>query len=76
MSLLIFLVFNLSGLQLSYELWFCAVFCVCQVHYELNASTGKLNFLHGIEHFMSNLSKLLQWSPYSTEAELLKQVSC
>ncbi|KAA8540800.1 hypothetical protein F0562_024281 [Nyssa sinensis] len=48
---------------------------VPMVDYELNASTGTLDTLHryGKEHFMSNLSMLLQWSPYSTEAELLKQ---
>ncbi|EOY20794.1 Uncharacterized protein TCM_012140 [Theobroma cacao] len=41
------------------------------VDYE-NVSTGMLNVLHGREHFVFNLSILLQWSPYSTEAELLK----
>uniref|UniRef100_A0A5B6ZI37 Putative MORC family CW-type zinc finger protein 3 isoform X1 n=1 Tax=Davidia involucrata TaxID=16924 RepID=A0A5B6ZI37_DAVIN len=48
---------------------------VPMVDYEFNASTGKLDTLHrfGKEHFMSNLSMVLQWSPYSTEAELLKQ---
>lgn len=30
--------------------------------------------LQGREQFISNLSLLLKWSPYSTEAELLKQV--
>jgi hypothetical protein len=43
-----------------------------QVDYEFNASNGAMEILHGKEHFMSNL---LQWSPFSTEAELLKQVS-
>ncbi|XP_021292252.1 protein MICRORCHIDIA 6 isoform X2 [Herrania umbratica] len=46
---------------------------VPMVDYELNVSTGMLDVLHGREHFVSNLSILLQWSPYSTEAELLKQ---
>ncbi|XP_059443447.1 protein MICRORCHIDIA 6-like isoform X3 [Corylus avellana] len=46
---------------------------VPMVDYEFNASTGALDILHGKEHFMSNLSMLLQWSPFSTEAELLKQ---
>lgn len=46
---------------------------VPMVGYEYNTSTGKLEILHGKDHFMSNISILLQWSPYSTEAELLKQ---
>ncbi|XVF19180.1 hypothetical protein REPUB_Repub11eG0087800 [Reevesia pubescens] len=46
---------------------------VPMVDYELNMSSGTLDVLHGREHFVSNLSILLQWSPYSTEAELLKQ---
>ncbi|PSR89570.1 Protein MICRORCHIDIA like, partial [Actinidia chinensis var. chinensis] len=43
--------------------------------YEFNASTGTMEALarYNKEHFKSNLSVLLQWSPYSTEAELLKQ---
>jgi hypothetical protein len=49
--------------------------CRMQVDYEFNASTGGMEILHGKEHFMSNLFMLLQWSPFSTEAELLKQVS-
>ncbi|XP_059641115.1 protein MICRORCHIDIA 6-like isoform X2 [Cornus florida] len=48
---------------------------VPMVDYEFNTSTGTMDTLYcyGNEHFMSNLSMLLQWSPYSTEAELLKQ---
>ncbi|XP_062170228.1 protein MICRORCHIDIA 6-like [Alnus glutinosa] len=46
---------------------------VPMVDYEFNASTGAMEILHGKEHFMSNLFMLLQWSPFSTEAELLKQ---
>ncbi|KAE8723356.1 MORC family CW-type zinc finger protein 3 isoform 2 [Hibiscus syriacus] len=46
---------------------------VPMVDYELNSSSGKLDVLHGREHFAFNLSILLQWSPYSTKAELLKQ---
>ncbi|XP_073261065.1 protein MICRORCHIDIA 6 isoform X2 [Populus alba] len=44
------------------------------VDYELNTA-GNLEILdrYGKEYFMSNLSLLLQWSPYSTEAELLQQ---
>ncbi|XP_058180328.1 protein MICRORCHIDIA 6-like isoform X2 [Rhododendron vialii] len=43
--------------------------------YEFNPSTEKLGpiFSYGKEHFSSNLSVLLQWSPYSTEEMLLKQ---
>lgn len=46
---------------------------VPMVDYEFNTSTGTLEVLHGREQFMTNLSFLLEWSPYSTEAELLKQ---
>lgn len=48
-----------------------------KVDYEFNASTGTFEALdlYDEEHFMFNLSMLLKWSPYSTEAELLKQVS-
>ena len=49
--------------------------CWLQVDYQFNTSTGTLEILHGKEHFMSNLSMLLQWSPYSSEADLLKEVS-
>ncbi|XP_065856023.1 protein MICRORCHIDIA 6-like isoform X2 [Euphorbia lathyris] len=48
---------------------------VPMVDYEFNSVSGKLE-IHprfGKEHYMSNLSMLLQWSPYSTEAELLQQ---
>ncbi|CAK9137579.1 unnamed protein product [Ilex paraguariensis] len=47
---------------------------VPMVDYEVNTSTGALDNLHSKEHYIANLSMLLQWSPYSTEAELLKQV--
>ncbi|XP_060670368.1 protein MICRORCHIDIA 6 isoform X6 [Ziziphus jujuba] len=46
---------------------------VPMVDYKYNTSTGSLEILQGREHYMSNLSLLLKWSPYSTEAELLKQ---
>uniref|UniRef100_A0A2P2K6Q7 MORC family CW-type zinc finger protein 3 isoform X2 n=1 Tax=Rhizophora mucronata TaxID=61149 RepID=A0A2P2K6Q7_RHIMU len=48
---------------------------VPMVDYEFNTKTGKLEISHryGSEHYRSNLSMLLQWSPYSTEVELLKQ---
>ncbi|KAJ4840194.1 hypothetical protein Tsubulata_002943 [Turnera subulata] len=48
---------------------------VPMVDYEFSRKTGSLEVSHryGKEHFTSNLSLLLQWSPYSTEAELLKQ---
>nr|POE71017.1 protein microrchidia 6 [Quercus suber] len=46
---------------------------VPMVDYQFNTSTGTLEILHGKEHFMSNLSMLLQWSPYSSEADLLKE---
>ncbi|KAG8635011.1 protein MICRORCHIDIA 6 isoform X2 [Manihot esculenta] len=45
------------------------------VDYEFNSSTESFGpiFHHGMEHFSSNLTMLLQWSPYSTEDEFLKQ---
>ncbi|KMT10619.1 hypothetical protein BVRB_5g117380 isoform A [Beta vulgaris subsp. vulgaris] len=45
------------------------------VDYEYNMSTGTWEPLCHIggENFHSNMSIILQWSPYSTEAELLKQ---
>ncbi|KAK7350632.1 hypothetical protein VNO77_09463 [Canavalia gladiata] len=46
---------------------------VPMVNYEFNTSTGSLEILNNKEHFMSNLSMLLRWSPYSSEADLLKQ---
>ncbi|XP_065875223.1 protein MICRORCHIDIA 6-like isoform X2 [Euphorbia lathyris] len=48
---------------------------VPMVDYEFNSVSDKLE-IHprsGKEHYMSNLSMLLQWSPYTTEAELLQQ---
>ncbi|KAF3437007.1 hypothetical protein FNV43_RR19760 [Rhamnella rubrinervis] len=45
---------------------------VPMVDYKFNTSTGALEILQGKELFVSNLSLLLNWSPYSTEAELLK----
>ncbi|XP_061366802.1 protein MICRORCHIDIA 6-like [Gastrolobium bilobum] len=46
---------------------------VPMVNYEFNSSTESLEILNGREHFRSNLSMLLNWSPYSSEAELMKQ---
>lgn len=46
---------------------------VPMVNYEFNTSTGSLDMLNGKEHFKANLSLLLRWSPYSSEADLLKQ---
>ncbi|XP_038879002.1 protein MICRORCHIDIA 6-like isoform X1 [Benincasa hispida] len=46
---------------------------VPMVDYKYNTSSGKMEILHGRERFMSNLSTLIQWSPYSSESELLKQ---
>ncbi|GFZ03900.1 histidine kinase-, DNA gyrase B-, and HSP90-like ATPase family protein [Actinidia rufa] len=50
---------------------------VPMLDYEFNASAGTMEASDRCskEHFMSNLSVLLKWSPYSTEAELLKQIS-
>ncbi|KAL1207835.1 Protein MICRORCHIDIA 6 [Cardamine amara subsp. amara] len=41
--------------------------------YEFKASAGEFKTLQDREHFISSLSILLEWSPFSTEAELLKQ---
>ncbi|XP_047161075.1 protein MICRORCHIDIA 6 [Vigna umbellata] len=46
---------------------------VPMVNYEFDTFTESLKVLNGNEHFMSNLSLLLRWSPYSSEADLLKQ---
>nr|POF00035.1 protein microrchidia 6 [Quercus suber] len=48
---------------------------VPMVTYEFNSSSGTFGpvISRGKEYFSSNLSMLLQWSPYSTEEELLKQ---
>ncbi|XP_057442925.1 protein MICRORCHIDIA 6 [Lotus japonicus] len=46
---------------------------VPMVNYEFNTSTESLEILNGKEHFVSNLSLMVRWSPYSSEAELLKQ---
>ncbi|XP_061339299.1 protein MICRORCHIDIA 6-like isoform X2 [Gastrolobium bilobum] len=46
---------------------------VPMVNYEFNTSTESLEILNGKEHFVSNLSLLLCWSPFSSEADLLKQ---
>ncbi|KAJ8572885.1 hypothetical protein K7X08_009396 [Anisodus acutangulus] len=41
--------------------------------FEFSAAARKWNPLHGEQHFRNNLSLLLRWSPFATEAELLKQ---
>ncbi|KAM7512477.1 hypothetical protein LguiB_011352 [Lonicera macranthoides] len=48
---------------------------VPMVDYELNESTGIFApvLVHGKAQFSSNLSIILQWSPFSTEEMLLKQ---
>lgn len=46
-----------------------------QLDYEFKVSTGEFKTLQDREHFTSSLSILLEWSPFSTEAELLKQAS-
>lgn len=44
-----------------------------QLDYEYKASTSEFVTLQDSEHFISNLSILLEWSPFSTETELLQQ---
>ncbi|CAI0398559.1 unnamed protein product [Linum tenue] len=48
---------------------------VPMVDYEFNTDIGKFGISrrHTNESFQANLSLLLQWSPYSSETELLKQ---
>ncbi|KVH98225.1 Histidine kinase-like ATPase, ATP-binding domain-containing protein [Cynara cardunculus var. scolymus] len=48
---------------------------VPMVHYEFNTVTGSFDSVHSKSNETSNLnlSLMLQWSPYSTEEELLKQ---
>ncbi|MED6186326.1 hypothetical protein PIB30_065583 [Stylosanthes scabra] len=46
---------------------------VPMVNYVFNSSTGSLEILNGKEHFVTNLSLILRWSPYSSEEELLVQ---
>ncbi|XP_075673324.1 protein MICRORCHIDIA 6-like [Castanea sativa] len=43
------------------------------VDYQFNSSTGTPKILRGNQNFMSNLLMLLQWSPYLSEADLLKE---
>lgn len=49
------------------------ILAFAQVDY-LNEETGTWKTLHQEQHVKNNLALLLQWSPFSTEAELLKQV--
>lgn len=46
---------------------------VPMVDYELDSHTCAWNALHDEQHLNNNLSILLEWSPFATEAELLKQ---
>ncbi|MED6120452.1 hypothetical protein PIB30_020956 [Stylosanthes scabra] len=46
---------------------------VPMVNYACNSSTGSLEILNGKDHFVTNLSLILRWSPYSSEEELLVQ---
>ena len=45
-----------------------------QVDYEFDSHTSTWNSLHDEQHLNKNLSILLEWSPFTTEAELLNQV--
>ncbi|KAG8378827.1 hypothetical protein BUALT_Bualt07G0025300 [Buddleja alternifolia] len=46
---------------------------VPMVDYQFNAHSDTWSPLHDEQHLKNNLSILLQWSPVTTEAELLKQ---
>ncbi|KAL3642336.1 hypothetical protein CASFOL_013151 [Castilleja foliolosa] len=46
---------------------------VPMVDYQFDADSGTWKALNNEQHLKNNLSILLQWSPFATEAELLKQ---
>ena len=46
-----------------------------QLDFEYKASTSEFVTLQDRERYISSLSILLEWSPFSTEAELLQQAS-
>ncbi|XP_055829690.1 protein MICRORCHIDIA 6-like isoform X1 [Solanum dulcamara] len=46
---------------------------VPMIEYEFMPATSKWTSICSEQHFVNNLSLLLQWSPFSTEEELLKQ---
>ncbi|XP_049408831.1 protein MICRORCHIDIA 6-like isoform X2 [Solanum stenotomum] len=46
---------------------------VPMIDYEFMSATSKWTSICSEQHFVNNLSLLLQWSPFSTEEELLKQ---
>ncbi|CAN4100521.1 unnamed protein product [Withania somnifera] len=46
---------------------------VPMIEYEFMSTTSKWTSICSEQHFVNNLSLLLQWSPFSTEEELLKQ---
>lgn len=46
---------------------------VPMIEYEFMSATSKWTSICSEQHFVTNLSLLLQWSPFSTEEELLKQ---
>ncbi|KAH0660742.1 hypothetical protein KY289_029490 [Solanum tuberosum] len=46
---------------------------VPMIEYEFMSATSKWASICSEQHFVNNLSLLLQWSPFSTEEELLKQ---
>ncbi|XP_059300636.1 protein MICRORCHIDIA 6-like isoform X1 [Lycium ferocissimum] len=46
---------------------------VPMIEYEFRSTTRKWTSICSEQHFVNNLSLLLQWSPFSTEEELLKQ---
>jgi hypothetical protein len=52
------------------------IFLSPQVDYKCNLFTGHTKRLerHGSDHFSSNLSVLLKWSPFATEEELMHNV--
>ncbi|KAJ8559854.1 hypothetical protein K7X08_003912 [Anisodus acutangulus] len=46
---------------------------VPMIEYEFMSTTSKWTSICSEQHFVNNLSLLLQWSPFSTEEDLLKQ---
>ncbi|MED6105981.1 hypothetical protein PIB30_000770 [Stylosanthes scabra] len=47
---------------------------VPMVHYQINTSSRSFGILNDQEHFTSNLSIMLRWSPFTSELELLEQL--
>ncbi|CAJ1943826.1 unnamed protein product [Sphenostylis stenocarpa] len=63
---------HFSVLSTIVMIW-CIACTFFSVNYKFDTSTEYLEILNDEDHFRSNLSILLHWSPYLSEDELLKQ---